>query len=86
MERQNSNDSRPADLSDWVFVDIIHWDKDTEKRSIMDLWKVEVFWICWYELQLEVQVEKPSRRLDAGYMALEHGGVKEKYKFGSILG
>lgn len=61
-------------------------DKDPEKRSIMDLGGTEVFRICWFELQLEIQAEKPNRQLDTGYMALEHRGGKQKYKFGSVLG
>ena len=57
-----------------------------KKEVFMDIRRVEVFWVCWFELQLEVQVEKPSRWLDAGHMALEHQGMKQKYKFGGILG
>lgn len=57
-----------------------------KKEVFMGIWKIEVFWICWFELQLEVQVEKSSRGLGAGYMALEYLEVKKKYKFGSILG
>lgn len=52
----------------------------------MNLQGVGVFWTCCFELQLEIQVGKLSRQLNIRYMALENRGVKQKYKYESILG